>query len=185
MKTPIRWMPGRLARVDTLGRLAPLGVLGWIAPLALVACATTSGHPNAKTPGAAPATSSAAGSGAGAGANATATAAATDSTGKITPQLRSGSTELRTFSVDTWIAPDDHTLILDAVDRSLFAGRFKSPCTGLRLVNTIAFIVPTPPQVDKYQGVVLPDGKRCSFTSLTRVDTSLPPVKDGTANSNL
>jgi hypothetical protein len=169
MKTPIRWMPGRLAR---------LGTLGWLAPLALVACATSS-HPRAKPSGAAPTSAAASGVGA------SAAAAATDSTGKITPQLRSGSNELRSFSVDTWIAPDDHTLILDAVDRSLFAGRFKSACTGLRLVNTIAFIVPTPPQVDKYQGVVLPDGRRCSFTSLTRVDTSLPQVKDSTANSNL
>jgi hypothetical protein len=169
MKTRTRWM---------LARLAPLVTLGWLAPLALVACAT-SGHRNAKAPGAAAASTAASGAGA------SATVAATDPTGKITPQLRSGSNELRSFSVDTWIAPDDHTLILDAVDRSLFAGRFKSACTGLRLVNTIAFIVPTPPQVDKYQGVVLPDGKHCSFTSLIRVDTSLPPVKDGTANSNL
>src|ERR1700761_2495965 len=132
-----------------------LWTLGWLVPLSLAACATNS-HPKA---------------------------AATS--GKVTPQLRSGSNELRTFAVDTWIAPDDHTLILDGVDRSLFEGRFKSPCTGLRLVNTIAFIIPTPPEVDKYQGVVLPDGKRCSFTSLTRVDTSLPPGKDTATNSNL
>jgi Family of unknown function (DUF6491) len=131
-----------------------LWMLGWLTPLALVACAA-SGHPKADA-----------------------------ATGKVTPQLRSGSNELRTYLIEGWIAPDDHTLILNATDRTLFEGRFKSPCTGLRLVNTIAFIVQTPPQVDKYEGIVLPDGKRCAFTSLTRVETATAPGKDSPATEN-
>jgi hypothetical protein len=132
-----------------------LWILGCLAPLALVACAA-SGQPKA------------------------APAAA----GKVTPQLRSGSNELRTYLLDGWIAPDDHTLILNAADRALLQGRFKNPCTGLRLVNTVAFIIPTPAQgekfqVEKYAGIVLPDGKRCPFTSLTRVDTA--PAAGGPA----
>ena len=90
--------------------------------------------------------------------------------GKVTPQMRSGSNELRTYQLLEWIAPDDHNLIVNAVDRSLYQGRFKRQCTGLRSVDTIAFIVQSPPQVDKYEGVVLPDGTRCAFTSLTRLD---------------
>jgi hypothetical protein len=126
-----------------------LWLLGWLAPLALAGCAAT-GHPK---PDAAP--------------------------GKVTPQLRSGSNELRTYQLDSWIAPDDHTVILNGLDHSLFAGRFKTQCTGLRLVNTVAFIIQAPPQVDKYEGVVLPDGHRCAFTSLTRLDTPTPaPGKD-------
>jgi Family of unknown function (DUF6491) len=128
--------------------------LGWLAPLALAGCAATS-HPKA--------------------------AAAPE---KVTPQLRSGSSELRTYQLDGWIAPDDHTLILNGVDRSLFAGRFKTQCAGLRLVNTVAFIIQTPPQVDKYEGVVLPDGKRCAFTSLTRLDTTPAPGKDSATSEN-
>lgn len=89
----------------------------------------------------------------------------------VTPQMRSGSRELRTYQVVDWIAPDDRNLIVNAVDRSLFRARFRSPCTGLRLVDTIAFIVQTPAQVDKYEGVVLPDGKRCVFTSITRLES--------------
>ena len=91
--------------------------------------------------------------------------------GKVTPQMRSGSNELRTYQLLEWIAPDDHNLIVNAVDRSLYQARFKRQCTGLRSVDTIAFIVQSPPQVDKYEGVVLPDGTRCVFTSLTRLDT--------------
>lgn len=90
----------------------------------------------------------------------------------VTPQMRSGSRELRTYQMVDWIAPDDRNLIVNAVDRSLFRARFASPCVGLRQVDTIAFIVQTPPQVDKYEGVVLPDGKRCVFTSLTRLETA-------------
>src|SRR6266571_2441273 len=60
--------------------------------------------------------------------------------GKVTPQMRPGSTELRTYQLVDWIAPDDRTLIVNSVDRSLFRARFKRKCTGLRQVDTIAFI---------------------------------------------
>jgi Family of unknown function (DUF6491) len=95
----------------------------------------------------------------------------------VTPQMRSGSSELRAYQLIDWIAPDDRTLLVNSVDRSLFRGRFKGPCTGLRHVDTIAFIVQTPLQVDKYAGVVLPNGTRCEFASLTRLDTT-PPARD-------
>jgi hypothetical protein len=104
--------------------------------------------------------------------------------GKETPQMRSGSTELRTYQLVDWIAPDDRTLIVNSVDRSLFRARFRRQCTGLRLVDTIAFIVQTPPQVEKYQGVVLPNGTRCAFTSVTKLETAPTRSKDGTAAEN-
>jgi hypothetical protein len=107
-----------------------------------------------------------------------------DTAGKVTPQMRSGSTELRTYQLIDWIAPDDRTLIVNSVDRSLFRARFKHQCTGLRLVDTIAFIVQTPPQVEKYQGVVLPNGTRCAFTSVTRLETAPAHSKDGAATEN-
>src|ERR1700761_6276904 len=101
--------------------------------------------------------------------------------GKVTPQMRSGSNELRNYQLLEWIAPDDHNLIVNAVDRSLYRARFKRQCTGLRSVDTIAFIVQTPPQVDKYEGVVLPDGTRCVFTSITRLETGVDPAKGAPA----
>lgn len=104
--------------------------------------------------------------------------------GTVTPQLRAGSSELRTYQMIDWVAPDDRTLLVNSTDRSLFKAAFKRQCTGLRLVDTIAFIVPTPMQVEKYEGVVLPNGTRCAFTSVTRIDTALPHVKDGTASDN-
>jgi len=91
--------------------------------------------------------------------------------GKVTPQMRSGSNEMRSYQLLEWIAPDDHNLIVNAVDRSLYRARFKRQCTGLRSVDTVAFMVVTPPQVDKYEGIVLPDGTRCVFTSLMKLDT--------------
>ena len=104
--------------------------------------------------------------------------------GKVTPQMRPGSNELRTYQLVDWIAPDDRTLIVNSVDRSLFRASFKRQCTGLRLVDTIAFIVQTPPQVEKYQGVVLPDGTRCAFTSITRLETASAHGKDGAATEH-
>jgi hypothetical protein len=105
----------------------------------------------------------------------------TATAGKVTPQMRSGSNELRAYQLVEWIAPDDRTLIVNAVDRSLYRARFKAQCTGLRMVDTIAFIVQTPLQVEKYEGVVLPDGTRCAFTSITRLETGPVPGKDSPA----
>jgi len=105
------------------------------------------------------------------------------STGTVTAQMRSGSNELRTYQVMDWIAPDDRTLIVNSVDRSLYRASFKSPCTGLRLVDTIAFVVQTPPQIEKYAGIVLPDGKRCAFSSIARLETAAAHGKDGATDN--
>jgi hypothetical protein len=105
--------------------------------------------------------------------------------GKVTPQMRSGSTELRTYQLLDWIAPDDRTLLVNSLDRSLFRASFKGQCTGLRLVDTLAFIVQTPPQIEKYQGVVLPNGTRCAFTSITRLETAPARGKSANAPENL
>jgi hypothetical protein len=96
--------------------------------------------------------------------------------GKVTPQLRSGTNALRAYQVEDWIAPDDHTLVMNAMDRSLYEARFKGTCTGLRLVDTIAFIVPGSLQIETYVGIVLPDGRQCLFKSLTRL--AAPPSHD-------
>src|SRR5579859_1901838 len=102
-----------------------IGIFAWLTPALLVACAT--GHPGPGNSGTA---------------------------GTVTPQMRSGSRELRTYQLLDWIAPDDRTLLVNSVDRSLYRASFKRQCTGMRQVDTIAFIVQTPPQVEKYEGVV-------------------------------
>jgi hypothetical protein len=104
--------------------------------------------------------------------------------GTVTPQMRSGSTDLRTYQLIDWVAPDDRTLILNSVDRSLYEAQFKRQCPGLRLVDTIAFIVQTPLQVEKYQGVVLPNETRCLFDSITKLETAPAHNKEGAATEN-
>src|ERR1051326_168047 len=55
---------------------------------------------------------------------------ASGSTGTVTPQMRSGSIELRAYQLLDWIAPDDRNLIVNAVDRSLYRAQFRHQCTG-------------------------------------------------------
>ncbi|MBV8852711.1 MAG: hypothetical protein JOY91_04885 [Sinobacteraceae bacterium] len=98
-------------------------------------------------------------------------AASTAPAGKLTPQLRSGSPELRAYQIQDWIAPDDHTMVVNSVDHALFRAQFKGRCNGLRLVDTVSFIVLDATQFDRYGGVVLPDGTRCAFAAVTRLDT--------------
>jgi Family of unknown function (DUF6491) len=104
--------------------------------------------------------------------------------GTVTPQMRSGSSDLRNYQLIAWIAPDDRNLIVNSVDRSLYRAQFKRQCPGLRLVDTIAFIVQTPPQFEKSEGVVLPDGTRCAFISITRLETAPAHGKDSAATES-
>jgi hypothetical protein len=99
-------------------------------------------------------------------------AGSTAPAGKLTPQLRSGSPELRAYQIQDWIAPDDHTMVVNSVDHALFRAQFKGRCNGLRLADTVSFIVLDATQFDRYGGVVLPDGTRCAFAAVTRLDTS-------------
>ena len=94
--------------------------------------------------------------------------------GKVTPQMRSGSAELRTYRIEDWTAPDDRTLIVNGANRTLYEAQFKGRCVGLRLVDTVAFVIQGTPEIDHYSAVVLPNGTRCAFKSLTRLET--PPA---------
>jgi hypothetical protein len=98
--------------------------------------------------------------------------------------MRSGSPELRAYQVTDWIAPDDRTLVVNGVDRSLFEARFRGGCAGLRLANSIAFIIPTGAALNDYSGIVLPEGTHCPFASFTRLVTSPAPARGPSASEN-
>ena len=101
--------------------------------------------------------------------------------GTVTAQMRSGSVALRAYHIQDWTAPDDRTLILDAQDRSLYEARFKDRCNGLRLVDTVAFVIRGSPEMDHFAGVVLPDGTRCAFSTLKRIEV---PVTGSNPSGN-
>ena len=92
--------------------------------------------------------------------------------GKVTPQMRSGSAELRAYQLMDWIAPDDRTMVVNTADRSLYSAHFKGRCNGVRQADTVAFIIPEAAQFDKYAGIVLPDGTHCAFGAITKISTA-------------
>jgi len=101
--------------------------------------------------------------------------------GTVTAQMRSGSVALRAYRIQEWTAPDDRTLILNAEDHSLYEAHFKGRCTGLRLVDTVALVIRGSPEIDHYAGVVLPNGTRCAFSTLKRLE--VPPT-NGQSNGS-
>src|SRR5579872_2427073 len=102
----------------------------------------------------------------------------------VSPQLRSSGSELRTYQILNWVAPDDRTLLLTALNHSLFQARFRRRCPGLQLADTIAFSVPSPPQVEKYSGIVLPDGTVCAFAALTPLVSTPPKLESHNEPAN-
>lgn len=87
---------------------------------------------------------------------------------RITEQLKPTDARLETYRIDTWSAPSDDTLIVEALDGTLYRAQFMGRCLGLRFTDTIGFVTRGTASLDHFSGVVLPDGTRCTFRSFER-----------------
>jgi hypothetical protein len=77
--------------------------------------------------------------------------------------------ELQTYRIREWSAPNDKSLLVKSLDGSTERADFLGPCTGLRFSNTIGFVTRGANELDKYSGIVLSDGTRCTFRSFQRL----------------
>ena len=89
----------------------------------------------------------------------------------VTEQLSHNSSELQTYRIRDWSAPNNRTLIVESVDGRRYEARFMTDCLGLQFTETIGFITRGLNELDKFSGIVLPDGTRCTFRSFTEIPT--------------
>jgi hypothetical protein len=96
----------------------------------------------------------------------------------VTPQMAADSAELQTYRIRSWSAPDDRTLIVEALDGTRYKAELLAPCFGLNFANRIGFVNRGINQLDRFAGVVLPDGTRCSFRSFNEIVTPATSARD-------
>ena len=97
--------------------------------------------------------------------------AATSHQQDVTPQLTSNDARLQTYRIRNWSIQSDNTLIVEGVDRRRYQATFLGPCTGLRFATRLSFVTRGTNQLDRFSGIVLPDGTRCSFSSFQEIVT--------------
>jgi hypothetical protein len=96
----------------------------------------------------------------------------------VTPQMAADSAELQTYRIRSWSAPNDRTLIVEALDGTRYKAELLAPCFGLDFANRIGFVNRGINQLDRFAGVVLPDGTRCSFRSFNEIVTPATSARD-------
>ncbi|MCU0759719.1 MAG: DUF6491 family protein [Steroidobacteraceae bacterium] len=68
--------------------------------------------------------------------------------------------------IDGWQALPDGTLMIRTSDGRRYRARLMGTCIGLKVAGTIAFVTRGERSVDRFAGIMLPDGTRCYFRSL-------------------
>jgi hypothetical protein len=108
-----------------------------------------------------------------------ATSAQDPESSELTPQMGRDSAELQSYRIRNWSAPDDKTLIVESVDGTKYKAELLGTCFGLNFANRLAFQNRGGfNQIDRFSGVVLPDGTRCSFSSFEEIITPATSAKD-------
>ncbi len=78
---------------------------------------------------------------------------------------------LNIHQIGNWYAPNDNQLIIEDHKKQRYRVDFFHPCHGLVAAETLAFISKGGRLLDRFSAVVLPDGSRCSFATLSQVIT--------------
>jgi hypothetical protein len=88
---------------------------------------------------------------------------------EVTEQMGRDAIALQSYRVNDWSAPNNQTLMIRTVDGQQYRAQMLSPCWGLQFANTVGFTTRGGNTLDRFSGVVLPDGTRCQFRNLERV----------------
>lgn len=96
----------------------------------------------------------------------------------VTPQMARDSAELQTYRIRSWSAPDDKTLIVEAVDGTKYKAELLGTCFGLSYTTRLGFVNRGINQIDRFAGIVLPDGTRCSFRSFDEIVTPATSARE-------
>jgi hypothetical protein len=102
-----------------------------------------------------------------------------ESASELTPQMAADSVQLQTYRIRNWSAPNDQTLIVESVDGTKYRAELLGNCLGLNFTTRLAFVNRGGfNQIDRFSGVVLPDGTRCSFRSFNEIVTPATSARD-------
>jgi len=86
------------------------------------------------------------------------------------------------YRIDDWKALSSDSLIIRTNDGKRYRATLMGKCVGLRFTDTIAFVTRGERSVDRYAGIMLPDGSRCYFKTFEAI--SQPTDKPAASRGN-
>ncbi len=73
------------------------------------------------------------------------------------------------YRIDDWKALSNDALVIRLNDGTRYRATLMGPCIGLKFTDTIAFVTRGERTVDRFAGIMLPDGSRCYFKTFEAI----------------
>jgi hypothetical protein len=73
------------------------------------------------------------------------------------------------YRIEDWKALSNDSLIIRTNDGKRYRATLMGRCIGLKFTDTIAFVTRGERSVDRYAGIMLPDGSRCYFKTFEAI----------------
>jgi hypothetical protein len=73
------------------------------------------------------------------------------------------------YRIEDWKALSNESLIIRTNDGKRYRATLMGRCIGLKFTDTIAFVTRGERTVDRFAGIMLPDGSRCYFKTFEAV----------------
>ncbi len=96
----------------------------------------------------------------------------------VTPAAPAGAAPARVprasvqgYRIDDWKALSNDALVIRLNDGKRYRATLMAPCIGLRFTDTIAFVTRGERTVDRFAGIMLPDGSRCYFKTFEAISS--------------
>lgn len=83
------------------------------------------------------------------------------------------------YRIEDWKALSNDSLLIRTNDGRRYRATLMGPCIGLRHTDAIAFVTRGERTVDRFAGIMLPDGSRCYFKTFESVSQPPDAARDG------
>lgn len=83
------------------------------------------------------------------------------------------------YRIEDWKALSNDSLLIRTNDGRRYRATLMGPCIGLRHTDAIAFVTRGERSVDRFAGIMLPDGSRCYFKTFESISQPTDVARDG------
>ena len=73
------------------------------------------------------------------------------------------------YRIEDWKALSNESLVIRTNDGKRYRATLMGRCIGLKFTDTIAFVTRGERTVDRFAGIMLPDGSRCYFKTFEAI----------------
>ncbi len=94
---------------------------------------------------------------------------ATPATGPAAALPSPPAAAVQGYRIEDWKVLSNESLVIRTNDGRRYRATLTGRCIGLKFTDTIAFVTRGERSVDRYAGIMLPDGSRCHFKTFEAI----------------